>query len=191
MKVAINKTKYQVKTSANLTCREYIEYNKRHDNTILDYLAITTKQEYKSIADTSFDMLTLNRLNSYIQPLKLVEHLERSYLFRYTKTGQIVSAKTFNFESVGTVFLIQSKAQETKSNLELMIYLLAIAIQKNYDAEKIEQIYNELLDYNYIQVYSFIYFFFRNFMSGSKKKVKLSSRLKKMFTINTHQKSKK
>lgn len=178
MKIKINGTNYDIKTSANLTVKEYIELSKL-DGNILDYISVVTGLKFKSIADCFFTDLTLNRLHSYVQPIRQVENLDRSYLFMYKRTGQIVSEKTFNFDSVGTMFLMQTRSEQTTNNLELMVYLLAIAIQKEYDAEKIENIYNELLEYNYIQIFSFIAFFFRKLYYGSNKnRTSLSKRIK-------------
>ena len=190
MKVKINKVDYEIKTSANLTCKEFIELSKLNGN-ILDYISVVTGLKFKSVANTFFAESTLNRLHSYVQTIKSINNLERSFLFRYAKTGQIVSEKTFNLYSVGTIFLMQSRTETTANELELMVYLLAIAIQKDYDAEKIDIIYNDLLNYNYIQVYSFILFFFKKLYCGSKKNKQSLNKQIQVFIITILRKLKK
>ncbi len=173
-----------------MTCREYIELSKTQGS-LLDYISIVTGLKFKNIADLSINQYTLNRLHSYIQQVKNVQSLERSRLFYYAKTRQLISEKTFNFDSCGTVFLMQTRAEKTTSDLELMVYMLAIAIQNEYDAENIDVIYNELLDENYINVYSFIHFFFRNFVNGLNKRNQSLITSIKIFTTKILQRLKR
>lgn len=191
MKLKLNKDTYNIKTANLLTCKEYIELSKKENSNVIDYISVTTNKTFKDIADLKFDTFTINRLNAYVQQIKNVYHLDRSYLFCYYKNNnQIVSEKTFNFESIGTVFLMQTRAEKTTNELELMIYLLAIAIDSNYSSENIDNIYNELLDYNYIEVFSFICFFFGKFVNGLYKKNKSLRMLITMFITKIHRKLK-
>lgn len=189
MKLKINKTDYTIKTASLLTCKEYIALSKTQGN-LLDYIAVVTGLEFKSVADTRFKDGTLTRLASYIGAVKDATSLPRSLMFYYAKKRQIITEE-FNFESVGTNYLMQIKGQKTTNVLELMVYMLAIAIQKDYDSSKIDAIYEDLLNENYINVYSFIVFFFKNYLNGqNKKRISLIQRIQ-VFLIKMKERSKK
>jgi hypothetical protein len=170
MNVEINNQKYRIKPASELTVNEYIKFfsiisvEPKEKEVIICYLAAITGLDFKEINSVSMDSHSLRRLSVYIGPIHWIDKIENCHYFYYRKTAKRIYKENLNWRTLGVRRMIEDR--QASNQLELAVYLLAIYIDGKYDQESIEEIYNDLLNYNAISVYSFIIFFFTNLMNG-------------------------
>jgi len=177
MKLKINKTSIEIPTADNLTCRQYLECleaSKSNDPFILRYLSIVTGFNYVDVCNANIDFTTIQRLIAWIGQIKNFDYfLINQNTQVYIKGNLFVSTrKDFDFEKVGVSILFQAKAERTESREVLAIYLLAILLTPDFDADKTEAKYEQLLEENYIKILSFSTFFLSKYLKYSKTKKK-------------------
>ena len=170
MNVEINKQKYRIKPATELTVKEYISFfsniskEPKEKEVIICYLAAITGLDFKEINSVSMDSHSLRRLLVYIGPIKCIDQMQNCHYFYYRKLSKRIYKENLNWRTLGVRRMIEDR--QATNQLELAVYLLAIYINGKYDQEAIEEIYNDLLTYNAISVYSFVIFFFKNLMNG-------------------------
>lgn len=170
MNIAINNQKYRIKPATELTVKEYITFfttispEPKEKEVIICYLAAITGLEFKEINSVSMDSHSLRRLSVYIGPIKWIDKMENCHYFYYRKLSKRIYKETLNWRTLGARRMIEDR--QSSNQLELAVYLLAIYINGKYDQEAIEEIYNDLMSYNAISVFSFVIFFFKRLMNG-------------------------
>lgn len=170
MNIEINNQKYRIKPATELTVKEYIAFfttispEPKEKEVIICYLAAITGLEFKEINSVSMDSHSLRRLSVYIGPIKWIEQMENCHYFYYRKLSKRIYKETLNWRTLGARRMIEDR--QASNQLELAVYLLAIYVNGKYDQEAIEEIYNDLMSYNAISVFSFVIFFFKSLMNG-------------------------
>lgn len=187
MKIQINKELVEIKTALNLNVKEYCELQERITqgmngiDLLIQYLSVVTGIKASKYANIHIEDKTIERLIAYIGIIP--EDFTPSELFYYKRDGKTLYAKTLNWRTLGVRSMMEHRKEENV--YKLMVYQLALYLSGNYDNEKVEQIYNELQDYNAIDVFSFITFFLLNCKSTDKKGINNFQRLLKKAGINT------
>jgi hypothetical protein len=170
MNVEINKKKYLIKPASELTVKEYITFftsispEPKEKEVIICYLAAITGLSFKEINSVSMNSNTLRRLSAYIGKIKWIEQFENKSFFYYRKIGKKLFKEKIEWRTLGARRMIEER--QATNQLELAVYLLAIYIDEEYNQESIEEIYNDLQNYNAIAVFSFVIFFFKSLMNG-------------------------
>ena len=175
MKIKLNRKKIRIKPFSNLTVKEYIKfwdsYNaeiEKHKDIkvirlVMIYLSIITRVDFSNILEDNISDIDILRIYSYIGNPVWISDIERTFSFHYKETGLILHQYQ-KWQAVGTRLMMQEfKSQNV---IELTTYLLAIAIQNDFDSEKTNEVYKKLLNYNAIDVLSFAYFFFQKVLNG-------------------------
>lgn len=188
MNIKINNKKCEIKPASELTVKEYIELFDRFDpktknfGILIDYISVTLGLEYKNVADVKMNQRTIRRLFAYIGEIKLAKDMQVSKEFYYKKTGKKYYQSVVNWQSVGVRRMMEER--DEKNQLKIAVYLLAILIQDNYDYKKTEAIYEDLQDYNAVDVFSFVIFFFINLYNGKKQDTNFLRRLMRKLIIS-------
>lgn len=188
MNIKINNKKHQIKPASEITVSEYIELFDRFKpetkslGLLLDYISVTLDFDYKHVADVNLDETTIRRLFAYVGEIKYVEDMPISSEFYYKRIGKRYYQKSINWRSVGIRRLLEERGEENQ--LKLAVYLLAAYLSENYDAEKVDEIYNDLQHYNAIEVFSFVIFFFKRLYNGKKSGSNYFKRLLKKLSTN-------
>lgn len=196
MKIKLNNKKVKIKPFINLTVKEYIKFwelyeieaSKNKDGipylkVVLIYLTAITKYEFADLLNINIANLDILRIQGYIGQFVPVDKIPYKNHFWYKETGLCLH-KFQNWQTVGTRLALQQKANTTENIIELTTYLLAIAIQNDYDHEKINEIYKKLLLYNAFDVLGFSYFFFRRLQNGTIQGKRFFQKLRKILNIN-------
>lgn len=172
MKVKINNKNHEIKTASELTVKEYIQFfdivneNSGNIEKLAAYISVLTGENYFNVQNIKFDSHSLRRLSSYIGEIQQPEKMRIIDNFYYKKTGKRIFQKLVNWRALGVRSLLELR--KTDNSLELAVYLLAIIISGDFDSEKIEEIYNELQEYNAISVFGFAIFFLLRLSNGKK-----------------------
>jgi len=186
MKIKLNNDYFELKHADALTIKEYLELSKLESINIINYIATISGKEFAQIADLKFSERDIKIISAYVGSIKSYDYFlsfpSDSFYFGYT--GQTFYKNNLQkVETVGTRMLLEQFKSE--NIIELATYLLAIIITENYDSEQVQQNYERLLNYNYIQVLSYAAFFLQTFKNGSSKGTKFLRWLTKIFGINT------
>lgn len=170
MKIKINNKNHKIKPASEMTIKEYVDlFNGMEKElsgleVLMRYISITTKTKYNHVADISINSITIRRLFAYIGDILQAKDIPTSKEFYYKRTGKMLYQKSVNWRTIGARKLLEER--KTDSHVEQVVYLLAVYISNDYDNEKVEEIYNELQDYNAIDVLSFVVFFFKKLYHG-------------------------
>ncbi len=189
MNIKINKKTYKIKPASELTVSEYLAYFskiKEYSGSLgrlMHYLCAITGLSYNNIADIKIDPDSIRRIFAYIGDIYHVSDIPESKVFYHRKSGKTLYQKSVNWRAIGARKMLEDRKAETQ--IEQAVYLLSIYIAGNYDAEKTEEIYQELQDYNAIEVLSFSVFFFKNLYSGKKSGGNFLKRLLRNLSTNT------
>lgn len=195
MNIKINKKTYKIKPANQLTIKEYLTYftmikpDSNYLEKLICYLCAITGLKYNHVADINIEYDDIRRIFAYIGDILQANEVPESRVFYHRKSGKTLYQKSVNWRSIGARKMLEDRKAETQ--IEQAVYLLAIYINGKYDAEKIEEIYHELQDYNAIEVLSFSIFFFKSLYSGKKQGgIFLKRLLKNRFTSIVKQSSK-
>lgn len=189
MNIKINKKTYKIKPASELTVSEYLTYFSKikEDSNYLDklicYLCAITGLSYNNVADINIDQDSIRRIFAYIGDIYHVNDIPESKVFYHRKSGKTLYQKSVNWRAIGARKMLEDRKAETQ--IEQAVYLLSIYIAGNYDVEKTEEIYQELQNYNAIEVLSFSVFFFKSLYSGKKSGGNFLKRLLRNRSINT------
>jgi len=170
MKIKLNNKSYKIKPAENLTVKEYRDFFSKFDNkksslhSVINYLSVVTGLEFGELSKINIDTKTLSRITYYIGSIRPINNLKSVEKFAFS--GQIFEKNKLDWESVGVRLLMSENKSENV--IELMTYLLAILIENNFDAEKVNEIYEQLLNENALSVLCFSTFFFQNLLNGLK-----------------------
>lgn len=170
MKIKINNKIHKIKPASELTVKEYIEiFDKLEDKAnhlevLIIYLSVTLNLKYGHIADININEVSIKRLLAYIGQIPQAKDIPVSKEFYYKKTGKIIYQDSLNWRSIGVRKLLEDRKEENQ--LKFAVYLLAVYLSANYDNEKIEKIYQKLQDYNAVDVFGFVIFFFKKLHNG-------------------------
>lgn len=189
MNIKINKKTYKIKPASELTISEYIAYFSRikEDSNYLDklicYLCAITGLGYNNVADINIDPDSIRRIFAYTGEILQANEIPESKVFYHRKSGKTLYRKSVNWRAIGARKMLEDRKAGTQ--IEQAVYLLSIYIAGNYDAEKTEEIYQELQNYNAIEVLSFSVFFFKSLYNGKKSGGNFLKRLLKNRSTNT------
>ena len=195
MNIKINNKDYEIKPADQLTVKEYVDFFSRIGDkaseieVLICYIATITGLSYKSVADVSIFGTSIRRLMAYIGTIQQANEIPISKEFYHKRTGKTLYQNTVNWRSLGARKLLEDRAADTQ--IEQAVYLLAVYISGDYDDDKINKIYEELQDYNAIDVLSFVIFFFKKLMIGEKPDKNFLQRLRKKVGISILKRSKK
>lgn len=193
MKIKINNKSQKIKPASELTVKEYIlvfaDLTKKTSNLeiLIKYISITTGINYRNVADIDINETALRRLFAYIGEIPNVSDISESKEFYHKYSGKTLYQKSVNWRTVGVRKLLEERKEDNQ--LKLAVYLLAVYVSNDYDSEQIDKIYNELQDYNAIEVFSFVIFFFKKLFAGKSSgrsflrmlKKKVSTSIPKLF----------
>jgi len=183
MKIEINKKKHEIKPASELTVKEYIDFFSKispgagNFEALICYISVITGLDYQDIDKIDIDNNSIRRLSAYVGKIYAPNEFQSLDYFYHKKTGKRIYKASLNWRTMGVRKLIEER--KTENQLELAVYLLAVYVAGNYDNEKIEEIYNELMAYNAASVYGFIIFFFKGLLTGRKSGNNFFKRLKK------------
>lgn len=189
MKIKINNKSHKIKPASEMTVKEYIllfdglEKEISGLEMLIKYISITTRTKYNHVSDIDINQTTIRRLFAYIGEILQAKDIPESKEFYYKRTGKTLYRKLVNWRTIGARKLLEDR--KTDNQLEQVVYLLSIYLQDDYDNEKIEVIYNELQDYNAIDVFSFVIFFFKSLHLGKSSGRSFLKMLRKKVNINT------
>lgn len=191
MNITIQGNKHKVKPSALMTVEEYIKFFgliKKGINdlrAILLYLHVIFDIDFNKVLTIKIDSKSLMRISAYIGLIKSIDQIaaENKNVFIYNNTGKLYERLKINYRTVGVRLMLQER--KTDNELELMVYLLAILIGGTNDSEKVEEVYNNLLNHNAIEVFSFTSFFFVNLQSGLSLGTRFMQLIKRQLGIST------
>ncbi len=170
MKIKINSKNYKIKPASELTVKEYAQYfdSLKDDSGNLErlicYITAITGLKYNNVADININEPTIRRLFAFIGDIQQANDIPINKEFYYKRTGKVLYQKTVNWQTIGARKLLEER--KTDSTIEQVVYLLAVYLSDDYDNEKVEEIYQELQDYNAIDVLSFVVFFFKRLSNG-------------------------
>jgi len=193
MKVILNNKKYKIKTSSNLTVKEYIEMSKFEQINIANYISVVTGLRVLDIAMSSLPLRKTRRLVKYIGKLQTFRQLEKESkkVTMIYFDNETIKKEYISYDTLGTRILYEQKAKELYSSessenekmLQLIIYSLAVVLSKNYDASKTNEVYSKLLKCSYLDIFPFAIFFFRKLTNGQNKGRKLLKTLRKAISL--------
>lgn len=188
MKIKINNKSYKIKPASEMTVKEYISlFDGLEEETsslemLIKYISITLNIKYNHVADINIDGNTLRRLFAYVGEITSIEDIPESKEFYHKKTGKTIYQKSLNWRTIGVRKLLEDRKTDNYS--EQIVYLLAIYLSDDYDNEKIEEIYSELQDYNALDVFGFVIFFFKKLQNGKSSGKNYLRRLLKKVSIS-------
>lgn len=162
MKVKINNKKHKIKIASELTVSEYIKLMSKDTSqnsyeTLINYLSIITRMKYGNVADINISDETIKRIFVYIGEIIPVENIQITDKFYYKRTGVTLYANSLDWRTLGARKMLEDA--KLGSYLEQTIYLLACYLSKDYDNDRIGSIYDELMNYNAYETFSFAFFF--------------------------------
>jgi hypothetical protein len=172
MKATINNKKYSIKPADQLTVKEYVDFwTKLSDKAseievLICYLSSVTGLDYDHVADININKASIRRLLAWIGTIKQTTEMPVSTEFYHKRTGKVLYQKSLNWRTLGARKLLEDRKANTQ--IEQAVYLLAVYVSDGYDSDKVSEIYEELQDYNAIDVLSFVIFFFKKLMIGGK-----------------------
>ncbi len=117
---------------------------------------------------------------AYIGDINPIEKIDRLDLFSYE--GELINAKDIVYRSLGVRLMLEKK--KFNNAAEQAVYMLAINIDGNYDADKTNVIYDKLMNYRAADVFGFMVFFYLNFLNGNKQGLRFSKMLFRKVKIN-------
>lgn len=195
MNIKINNKSHKIKPASEMTIKEYILFfdgleKKTSSRTkLIRYISITTGIKYRHVGDINISETSTRRLFAYVGEILSPENIPEAKEFYHKKTGKTLYQKSVNWRAMAVRALLEDR--KMGNYLEQIVYLLAIYISSDYDNEKVEEIYNELQDYNAIAVLSFVIFFFKKLHPGKNSGRSFLKTLLKKVSINTVKQSSK
>ncbi len=189
MNIKINKKTHKIKPASELSISEYVKVfaglEKRVSNLeiLIRYISVTTGIKYNNVADIDISESTIRRLFAYIGEIQEAKDMPENISFYHKKSGKTLYRDPLNWRTIGVRKLLEERKAETQ--IEQAVYLMAIYLSADYDHENIEEIYQELQDYNAIEVLSFVIFFFKKLHVGKKSDKSFLKTLLKKASINT------
>lgn len=181
MKIRINKKKYEVKETNLLTVSEYLHFMSIEKFTFLDYISHFTGFTVDELKKAKINQMSLNTIIQVIGQLPSInQFLEIKRLPDIITIG----GKDYNYDrindlcgSVGARILLTQKEPKLKP-FENIVYLVAILIDGSLDFEKTDRTFEELREYNYLDVFTIGCFFLRKFQTQLRKELPFFKRLK-------------
>lgn len=172
MEIKINNKSHKIKFASQLTAGEYIKYMESLSDTrgsyeqLINYIAIVTGMTCKDTSMVDIDDNSIRRLSTWIGNVPQINEIPELDRFYYKRKGRTIYRGTLNWRTLGARKMLEEKGME--NSMEQAVYLLAVYVSGDYDNEKVERIYNELLDYDAMDVFGFIVFFFKKLTIGMK-----------------------
>jgi len=163
--IKIDGKSIEIKTASNFTVAEYIEANKLFvsDKGALDMLmtliSVGSNTDREKLQNVEIEAHNLNRISHFVGNLIQPKQIVPIDQFYHKVTGKTIYAN----KVTGITFGIRSAVEKFKADtsFEQMVYLLAILIKGTSNVSQIKEVYDELQTYNYIDVFGFVYFFFK------------------------------
>ncbi len=176
MRIKINKTKHKIKSSQQLTCKEYIELisNKKGVN-VLSYLNATMDVNFSDIQNLEFKRHELSLINTFIGEIPDV-----NFFFKKGKAQQkfVFNNELYDLEKETSVTLGTRQAYsdftkgKNKNAYEAALFLLAVIMNNlantslKYDNDSVQRTYEELLNKNYLDTFPSAVFFLKRLTNG-------------------------
>lgn len=195
MKIKINNKSCKIKPASELSVLEYVkifaglEKKTSSLEILIQYISVTTGIKYNHVADINIDKTTIRRLFAYVGEIPQAKDILTSKEFYHKKTGKTLYQKSVNWRTLGVRKMLEDR--KTEDQIELAVYLLAVYLSGDYDSDRVQGIYNELQDYNAIEVLGFVIFFFRKLYLGRSSGKSFLKTLLKKASINTAKPSKR
>lgn len=171
MNIAINKTKYEIPVTSDLTCSQFNKIFIINKVTSLDhYLSLFTDIEQEKILESKISSYTVSALHAFIFDVDIEETIKnKKNTFKYE--GDIYKAKDLELDTFGKEYYYDLYLQRCKAGkineFQLSLYALAIAITPSLD-DTIEKIYNKLLTYSWIKVAPVSFFLLKKYKNKKK-----------------------
>jgi hypothetical protein len=218
MDIRLNRKKYNIKTSANLTVKEYyelakLELDKNRELNIMDYIAVVTGCKIHSIARKRVKQKSIEKISTYVGSTipvydfrRAENHIKTIYFEskQYTsnkiewrtygvRTAWEMQLKKYQNKDIYLVFEVEGeKKQVIKPTIliEMIVKFTAIllASDSDYDHNIVEENYKELLSCNYIDILGFGSFFFIKSKAGLVSGKSLFKNLWNIQKTSTHKK---
>lgn len=172
MKIKLNNKKYKIKPSSLSSCSEYLNIIKHFEGSenigvsayIVKYLSLTLGLRFDEVLKYKISTKVFNKINNFVgfpeKPITLNE-LSMPKIIHYKQDYEV---SDMDIHLAGVRVLMEQ--QKNKSEYELSIYLLAILFSQNFDSEKIENIYKDLLTLPYLDIIPLGGFFLSNLLHG-------------------------
>jgi len=172
MKIKLNNKRTEIKPCSLMTVAEYIEtYNRRSEKGILqliDYLSIVTDLKFAEVGKCNISAKNERQINAYIGDIIPFEHFYNAKeVISYFNFKRPYPSKEFDIEAYAVRSYLQ--VQTSTNNIDLAVHTLSILLsaEVGYDYGKTKDIYNELLQMNYIDIMKFAGFFLRKYRNIS------------------------
>jgi hypothetical protein len=195
MNVKFNGISHKIKTADLVTVAEYLAIAKKSVVTFPDaltvYLSVTTGLKFRDILHTNIDDNTVRRLLVYIGELAPFEKFLTASVPKYFHfAGKTWQVEELDWQTYGVISYVQNV--KTDNVVEQSLWGLAAILNKehDYDATKIEKTYNELLQSNYIDIFTISAFFLQKLAVGAPKKQRFFRLRQMLLSIRIRKKSK-
>ncbi len=176
----INNTKTKVPTFNELTVNQIMEWNELWRNKkltaedslytyLITYLSVVHQKNYKEDFATTIPNIEI--LMNLIGSPTSYEKIKRNGTLMIN--GEVFNMKKASIQTVGDRNMIENNAKKL-TNENYMCYVLAVAMSKENNANKINEIYKSLLDSCYIDVLGHAFFFSNSLMTGGRRETMLS-----------------
>ena len=190
MRLKLNNKLVHIKPADNLTVAEYIDFSLLKSIGLIDYLSVVTGHTFGAVADAKLSNVKLRKVNNFIGKIKQYSELlelARVPIFEYE--NEKYNAKSFDIDKLGYRLMMENKAKHESNGLSLATYSLAVLIEGTFnDAEKVEGIYDKLLQRNYIDTLPYSLFFLNKWRVGSRQGSLLSRILQRIISVITGKK---
>ena len=166
MKITINNKQYAIKQAHNLTVSEYLQLMENSDINIANYLHVTTGEDFKTILKTNANEQAVRTLKNYIGEIKTLTDFTDEKIKSFTFDGRKYKAKEMPWQAVGMRIMFEQRINKTQNVYALAVYILAVLIEGNFEAEEAEKVYSKLLERDYLEIMPTAIFFFAKLNHG-------------------------
>jgi hypothetical protein len=163
----INKKEVKIPSARELTVKQYIAYFKKWEEKmhplkeLIIYLSVVLKISKNKTANF--------KTNNSMQLLKRIGNIED-----YTKikpNEYLLGYKLDAISTIGQKLMIEENGSSLKDE-ELMVFILAVAMVKIPNIDKVNEIKDKMMDMKYLDVLPSAFFLLKNFLKNKKKETK-------------------
>ena len=166
MNITINDKRYKIRQSNTLTVAEYLALMENSQINIANYLQVVTGEDFKTILKTTANENSVRTLKNYIGEIKTAADFANGSFKEFDILGKTYKAKKMDWQAVGTRIMFEQRINKTQNMYALAVYILAVLIEGNFEAEASEEVYQKLLKENYLDVMPSAVFFFAKLNRG-------------------------
>jgi len=147
--IKIDGEKYNIKSILELNTAEYIEVTNIPDLDIVKYIAWSTGQSWADAFFCKYDKLVEKAIGGFTDVTKI--KVDKKY-------------KKYEISTVGQRYQIETCK---KNGSELLVFVVAVAMAKSNEIEKVYEVQKELMEKPYIEVIPAGVFFLKRLKNGS------------------------